>query len=280
MYVMLDDFHHRGRTSSRGDAIAAQLQDELQDEIQRRPRQRLRRPAGRGPGHGRRLQDRDRGPRRHRPRRRCKPRPTEIVGRGQRHAGPRRASSPASGPTRPGSSSTSTASKVKTMGVSIERGLQHAPGLPRLALRQRLQPLRPHLAGQRPGRRRTSASRSRTSSSSRSATTSGGMVPLGTMAHDPRRRAARSWSCATTCIRPPRSTATPRRGSARARPSSLMENGRRPRSRQSMRTEWTELALLQLADRQHGDDASSCWPSSWSSSSWPRSTRAGRCRWP
>ena len=38
--------------------------------------QRLRRAAGRGPGHGRRLQDRDRGPRRHRPRRAASTSPT------------------------------------------------------------------------------------------------------------------------------------------------------------------------------------------------------------
>ncbi len=38
-----------------------------------------------------------------------------------------------------------------------DRNLQHAAGLSRLALRQRLQPLRPHLAGERPGRRRSTA---------------------------------------------------------------------------------------------------------------------------
>ena len=44
--------------------------------------------------------------------------------------------------------------QAKTHGRVDGRGLQHAAGLPRLALRQRLQPLRPHLAGQRAGRRR------------------------------------------------------------------------------------------------------------------------------
>ena len=99
-----------------------------------------------------------------------------------------RACSPASAPTRPGSTSTSTARRPRRMGVSMADVVQHAAGLPRLALRQRLQPLRPHLAGERAGRRRTSASRSTTSSSSRSATRSGEMVPLG----DARRASATS----------------------------------------------------------------------------------------
>ena len=43
--------------------------------------------------------------------------------------------------------------KAKLAGRLDRRAVQHAAGLPGLALRQRLQPLRPHLAGQRAGRR-------------------------------------------------------------------------------------------------------------------------------
>ena len=50
------------------------------------------------------------------------------------------------------------------------RRLHHAADLPRLALRQRLQPLRPHLAGGRPGRAASSATTPTRSSCSRCAT--------------------------------------------------------------------------------------------------------------
>ena len=42
--------------------------------------------------------------------------------------------------------------KVKTMGVQLTDVFDAAAGVPGQLLRQRLQPLRPHLAGQRPGR--------------------------------------------------------------------------------------------------------------------------------
>ena len=63
MYVMLNDFHERTGPSLQGEAISAKLQAELQHEIIEGLVNVLRRSAGRGPGDGRRLQGRDRGPR-------------------------------------------------------------------------------------------------------------------------------------------------------------------------------------------------------------------------
>ena len=57
-----------------------------------------------------------------------------------------------SGPTSRRSSSTSTAPPAWSRGWSCRDVFTTLAGLPRLALRQRLQPLRPHLAGDRPGR--------------------------------------------------------------------------------------------------------------------------------
>ena len=67
MYVMLDDFHDRAAAGLSGDAIAAAVAGRFPAGDQGRAGQRLRRPAGRRPGHRRRLQDHRRGPRRQRP---------------------------------------------------------------------------------------------------------------------------------------------------------------------------------------------------------------------
>ena len=64
MYVMLDEFHHRADEGLTGPVIAARLQDALQDEIKDGLVNVFEAPAGRRPGDRRRLQDRDRGPRR------------------------------------------------------------------------------------------------------------------------------------------------------------------------------------------------------------------------
>ena len=61
--------------------------------------------------------------------------------------------------------------KCRTLGRRHERRVQHAlPGLPGRLLRQRFQPLRPHLAGERPGRGAVPRSARATSASSRCAT--------------------------------------------------------------------------------------------------------------
>ena len=77
--------------------------------------------------------------------------------------------------------------KAQKLGVPIERRLRHAADLPRLGLRQRLQPLRPHLAGDRAGRPPFRLEPDDIASS-RCATPTGEMVPLGTLFHVPRHR--------------------------------------------------------------------------------------------
>ena len=60
-----------------------------------------------------------------------------------------------------------------------QRRLQHAAGLPGLVLRQQLQRVRPHLAGQRPGRPALSAPTSRHPAACRCRNNQGQMVPPG-----------------------------------------------------------------------------------------------------
>ena len=143
----------RRRAASPARPSPPACKSDFQDEIAGRPGQRLRRPAGRRPGHRRRIQDHHRGPRRQRPPAPCS-RPARRSSSRETQRPGCKGSSAASAPTPPGCSSTSTATQAKMMGVSLSELFNTAPGLSRLALRQRLQPLRPHLAGQRPGRRR------------------------------------------------------------------------------------------------------------------------------
>ena len=159
------------------------------------------------------------------------------------------------------------------------RPLQHAAGLPRLALRQRLQPLRPHLAGERPGRRQLPQADRRPQAAARSATIAGEMVPLGTLA------SVRDVSGPVMVMRynmypvRRRSTATRRRAPAPARRST--------RWRASSQQELPPVDALRV-DRAGAacssrpatrPCSSSCWPSCSSSWCWRPSTRAGRCRW-
>ena len=92
--------------------------------------------------------------------------------------------------------------KVKTMGVQLTDVFDAAAGVPGQLLRQRLQPLRPHLAGQRPGRGPLPHRCRRPSSSSRSATPTATWCRWGRW---PRcaTRPGRSRSSATTCSRRP-----------------------------------------------------------------------------
>ena len=80
--------------------------------------------------------------------------------------------------------------KCKTMGVRHERRLRRPAGRSRRAVRQRFQPVRPHLAGERPGRHAASACSPRTCGACKCATTSGQMVPLGAVAVGRARRRA------------------------------------------------------------------------------------------
>ena len=109
MYVMLKEFDERHGADSTADAIAAELLRALPERGQGRHRHGLRRPAGRRPGHHRRLQADHRGPRQPRPGRDCSASATHIVDAGNKTPGLDRPGSTARGPTRPGSISTSTA---------------------------------------------------------------------------------------------------------------------------------------------------------------------------
>ena len=131
-------------------------------------------------------------------------------------------------------------------GVDAPGRLRHAADLPRLALRQRLQPLRPHLAGDRPGRRRSSATRSTTSSRLKVRNADGTMVPLGAAGRRPRDQRAAG---------PDPLQHVPRRVDQRQRRAGRqLGRGDRRRWRswpttscpQSMAYEWTELAYLEL----------------------------------
>ncbi len=139
----------------------------------------------------------------------------------------------------------------------------------------------PQLAGERPGRRRATACRSRTSATLEVRNAQGRQGAAADADQGPRRQPARRSSTTTTCTRRPRSTATRRRASAPARPSAS----------------WTALAATQLpvddglrVDRadlpadpgrqgpahQAGLPAGGGVRASWC---WRPSTRAGRCRW-
>ena len=106
--------------------------------------------AGAGSGHGRRLQALRRGPRRHRVRGAVRA-DTERDWRGHHEAQP-------GGPLLqlPGQRAADRRARRsrarQDLRRAADRGVRHAAGLPRVALRERLQPLRPHLPGQRPGR--------------------------------------------------------------------------------------------------------------------------------
>ncbi len=187
MYVMLDEFHHRLKPSLQGDAIADVLRRKLQDEISdglidvfaAPPVEAWARPAAS------RSWSRTAATR---------ARPAPVHGRPRRLRGNRiascRTSSPASAPTPPGLPRHRPLDG-EGHGRLDGRGVRLAPGLSGLALCQRLQPVRPHLAGQRPGATPIIRRRSRTSSGSSSAGEHGRMVPLAALARFTRGRTAR-----------------------------------------------------------------------------------------
>ena len=119
MYVMLDDFHHRAQPDLSGRRDRRRAAEQAAGRNQRRAGQRLRRPAveGLGTAGGFKIMIEDRGDTglealQNR-------RPTTSSPTGAEDARPRKACSPASAPTRPGSISTSTATQAKPMGVSM-----------------------------------------------------------------------------------------------------------------------------------------------------------------
>ena len=156
--------------------------------------------------------------------------------------------------------------------------LRHAPGLPGLALRQRLQPLRPHLAGHRPGRGQVPRPDRGHPPAARCATPSGTMVPLGALAD------VREINGPLVLTRYNMYPAASINGNARpgrqlGQAIDVMSELAERELPKSMSFEWTELAYLEL---QAGNTAMIVFAlrrSSWSSWCWRRSSRAGRCRW-
>ena len=160
--------------------------------------------------------------------------------------------SPASGPTRPGSSWTSTASKAKPLGVSMAEvfntlqvylGSLYVNDFNRFGrtwqvnvqgdadFRKQIDDLT-QLQGPQRARRHGAAGHARP---------------------DPRRQRAGDDHALQHVPGGRRSTATRRPGASSGQ--ALEIDGRRRRQAnlpQSMRSEWTELALLATADRQHG----------------------------
>ena len=187
--------------------------------------------------------------------------------------------SPASAPTRPGWTWTSTAAGQDDGRVDRRR-LQHAAGLPRLAIRQRFQPLRPHLAGQRPGRQRVPQAGGRPEAAQGEERQ--GRAWCRCMAFCPRARRERAGDgrSATTCTSAAAINGNPARAPAPARPSHLMDDvaKQEPAAVDADRVDRAGPAAA--ADRQHGHAGVSCWPWCWCSWCWPPSTKAGRCRWP
>ena len=218
MYVMLDDFHHRTKPELSGDAIAARARRAtLQDEITDGLINVFGAPPveGLGTAGGFKIVIEDRGDtglealqndgRRDRRRRR-------------QDAQACRACSPASAPTRPGSTSTSTATEVKTHGrlddevfntLQVYLGSLYINDFNRFGrtwqvnvqgdanFRKQIDDLKQLKIRNEHGR--------------------DGAVRLA--GHDPRRHRAGADHALQHVSRRPRSTATPRRASARARRS-------------------------------------------------------------
>ena len=279
MFVMLEPFDERH--DARADAPTPSpttLRDRLDKEIEDGHGGRLRRAAGRRPGQRRRLQDHGRGPRRRRAWKRSRQQTDNLVQQGNQTPGPGR---PVHRVPRQHAAALRRhrPHQVQDDGRAAERRLRHAAGLPGRALRQRLQPVRPHLAGQRPGRRALPhAARGRAAAEGPQRQRRDGAA--GHRGRRSRTTAGRSSSSATTCIRPPRSTATSLPGVSSGE-AIAHDGGTRPAAAargDGLRVDRADVP----ADhgRQHGRCSSSPVPWCWCSSCWPRSTKAGRCRWP
>ena len=245
MYVMLDEFHHRAQHGLSGPAIAARAAEQAARRDQGRAGQRLRRASGRRAGHRRRIQDRGAGPRRPGLERDRGTSPTgsstNLDRRKTRSCF--RGSSPAFAPIRRGSTSTSTATRPSWRGfrspscstrfrstwarsTSTTSTGSGAPGRSTCRATANFRKQMNDLTGLRVRNRR------------------GGMVPLGSVAK------IRDVSGPVMLIRYnlyPSATinlnAAPGVSSGQA--IDAMERLVEPKLPQAMRSEWTELALLQ-----------------------------------
>ena len=154
MYVMLDEFHHRAHDGLTGRVIAARLESALQEEIKDGLVNVFEAPPvdGLGTAGGFKIVVEDRGDLGSQ----------EIERRRQQHRRRRPGAALRTVPLRtvhqlPGEYPLALPGYRPRQGQAggglDRRAVQHLAGLPGFALHQRLQPLRPHLAGQRPGRR-------------------------------------------------------------------------------------------------------------------------------
>ena len=150
MYVMLDDFSQRRAADLTADAISAALLDRCRREVQGAIVTRLRTAAHRRPGHDRRLQADRRRPRQ----------PGHRQPAAGRRPG-RRPRQPHAGPARPVQQLPRQHAlappghrphQVHDLGRVGQRPLRRLADQSRFVLREQLQRVRPHLAGQRPGR--------------------------------------------------------------------------------------------------------------------------------
>ena len=134
-----------------------------------------------------------------------------------------------------------------TQGVALERRVRHAAGLPGLAVRQRLQPLRPHLAGDRPGRAAVPRPDRGRAAAARSATRAGEMVPLGSLADVTRGQRPAGADALQHVPGRRRSTAAPRPGVSSGEAIDLMRAaGRRASCRRRWRTSGPSMSYLEL----------------------------------
>ena len=168
-------------------------------------RLRLQPAADHRPRHRRRLRVPAPGPRGPRPGR-ARPAPCAASSsRPTRTRGSAR-SSPPSRPTTPSSTSTSTATRRRRSACSISDLFAALQAHARRLLRQRLQPVRPHLAGEHPGRGGRPRRHPRHLAGIHVRNSRGEMVPLRAFA-DIRTWSGRRRSSATTTTAPSRSTA-------------------------------------------------------------------------
>ena len=167
---------------------------------------------------------------------------------------------------------------VHVHGRFAGRRLQYPADLPGLAVRQRLQPLRPHLAGERPGRRQLPQPGRGRAGNSRCGTTRARWSPSPPSPTCTSERAADHHPLQHVPGRgPPGRRRAP--ASVPARPSTSCKNWPTASCRTTCNTNgpsWPTWNSRRAIRRW----SSSGWPCWWCSWSWPRSTRAGPCRWP
>ncbi len=235
--------------------------------------------AGPGPGQSARLPDVRRGSRRPGLRRSCRRAVADCRARSRR----RRAwpsVHPATRPTCRSSMPTWIASRPRRRASPLTELFDTLQIYLGSALRQRLQPVRPHLAGDRAGRRPVSATASRTSRSCRPATTAGEMVPIGfdgehqgqTFGPDPVLRYNGYPAADLTGEADAAPAARRRRRCTLPKLAQQVLPGRHD-------LEWTDLSYQQVHARSTAPASCSRSACCWRSWCWRRCTRAGRCRW-